>query len=48
MKNNMKNILKQLKALHADDSVKKIIEEANKSSNPEYIYDYWGVKGLKV
>ena len=40
-----KDVIKQLeKAGHAKDKIKEIIKEAKESSNPEYIYHYWGVK----
>lgn len=27
------------------DRIKEVIEEAKKSSNPEYILSYWGING---
>ena len=38
-------INKQLKGCgHSNKRIKEIHKEAKNSSNPEYIYNYWGVK----
>jgi len=38
-------ITKRLKKVgHSNESINEIHEIANKSSNPKYIYHYWGIK----